>query len=139
MGLEVWADLRPRTSSQAVTDKLRAYGAASSQIGLSARHEQGWRKNNRAENSRQPTRRREAQDAAFRPDFCLIFAPCGYDDPEILPTREPRPVSKALMTDTPPRRDAHDFDGVADYSRRGASYVKTSTASREATVAMRSG
>src|SRR5271155_3141475 len=20
------------------------------------------------------------------PDFCLIFAPCGYDDPEILPT-----------------------------------------------------
>ena len=20
------------------------------------------------------------------PDFCLIFAPCGYDDPEILPS-----------------------------------------------------
>jgi hypothetical protein len=20
------------------------------------------------------------------PDFCLIFAPCGYDEPEILPT-----------------------------------------------------
>jgi hypothetical protein len=23
------------------------------------------------------------------PDFCLIFAPCGYDDPEILPSRKP--------------------------------------------------
>jgi hypothetical protein len=34
------------------------------------------------------------------PDFCLIFAPCGYDDPEILPTRKPRRVSKVLMADT---------------------------------------
>jgi putative transposase len=34
-----------------VTDKLRSYGAAKSEIGLSARHEQGLRKNNRAENS----------------------------------------------------------------------------------------
>ena len=41
-----------------VTDKLRSYGAARSEIGLSARHEQGLRKNNRAENSHQPTRRR---------------------------------------------------------------------------------
>ena len=37
-----------------VTDKLRSYGAAKSEIGLSARHEQGLRKNNRAENSHQP-------------------------------------------------------------------------------------
>ena len=35
-----------------VTDKLRSYGAAKSEIGLSARHEQGLRQNNRAENSR---------------------------------------------------------------------------------------
>jgi transposase-like protein len=42
-----------------VTDKLRSYGAAQSEIGLSARHEQGLRTNNRAENSHQPTRRRE--------------------------------------------------------------------------------
>jgi hypothetical protein len=42
-----------------VTDKLRSYGAARSEMGLSARHEQGLRKNNRAENSHQPTRRRE--------------------------------------------------------------------------------
>ncbi|MBV8106746.1 MAG: hypothetical protein JO223_19370 [Hyphomicrobiales bacterium] len=30
-----------------VTDKLRSYGAAKSEIGLSARHEHGLRKNNR--------------------------------------------------------------------------------------------
>src|SRR5271167_1127732 len=37
-----------------VTDKLRSYGAAKTQLGLSARHEQGLRKNNRAENSHLP-------------------------------------------------------------------------------------
>src|SRR5579863_1757368 len=42
-----------------VTDKLRSYGAKKSKIGLSARHKQGLRKNNRAENSHPPTRRRE--------------------------------------------------------------------------------
>ena len=46
-----------------VTDKLRSYGAARSEIGLSARHEQGLRKNNRAENSHQPTRGRERKMA----------------------------------------------------------------------------
>src|SRR3974377_1032059 len=34
-----------------VTDKLRSYGAAKSAMRLGARHEQGLRKNNRAENS----------------------------------------------------------------------------------------
>ena len=34
------------------------------------------------------------------PDFCLIFAPCGYDDPEILPSCKPQIVSKALTADT---------------------------------------
>jgi putative transposase len=37
-----------------VTDKLRSYGAAKAQIGLLGRHEQGLRKNNRAENPHQP-------------------------------------------------------------------------------------
>ena len=41
------------------TDKLRSYGAAFSEIGLTARHEQGLRKNNRAEVSHQPPPRRE--------------------------------------------------------------------------------
>src|SRR5580692_5274710 len=49
-----------------VTDKLRSYGAARSEIGLSARHEQGVRKNNRVENSHQPTRRRERKMQRFK-------------------------------------------------------------------------
>ena len=49
-----------------VTDKLRSYGAAIRQLGLSARHEQGQRRNNRAENSHQPTRRRERKMQRFK-------------------------------------------------------------------------
>jgi transposase-like protein len=49
-----------------VTDKLRSYDAAKAKIGLSARHERGLRKNNRAENSHQPTRRRERKMQRFK-------------------------------------------------------------------------
>jgi transposase-like protein len=49
-----------------VTDKLRSYGAAKAELGLSARHEQGLRANNRAENSHQPTRRRERKMQRFK-------------------------------------------------------------------------
>ncbi len=49
-----------------VTDKLRSYGAAKTQLGLSARHEQGLRKNNRAGNSHLPVRRRERKMQRFK-------------------------------------------------------------------------
>jgi transposase-like protein len=49
-----------------VTDKLRSYGAAIWKLGLSASHEQGQRQNNRAENSHQPTRRRERKMQRFK-------------------------------------------------------------------------
>jgi putative transposase len=42
-----------------ITDKLRSYGAARAKMGLRVEHRQHKRLNNRAENSRQPTRRRE--------------------------------------------------------------------------------
>jgi putative transposase len=42
-----------------VTDRLRANGAAARELGLSAEHIQGKRKNNRAESSHVPIRRRE--------------------------------------------------------------------------------
>ena len=48
-----------------VTDKLGSYGAARRKLGLEARHEQGLRKNNRAENSYQPVRRRERKMERF--------------------------------------------------------------------------
>jgi transposase-like protein len=49
-----------------VTDRLRSYGAAQRELGLSARHEQGLRKNNRAENSHLPVRRRERKIQRFK-------------------------------------------------------------------------
>ena len=49
-----------------VTDKLGSYGAAQRELRLSYRHEQGLRKNNRAENSHQPVRRRERKQQRFK-------------------------------------------------------------------------
>src|SRR5215210_3477169 len=48
------------------TDKLRSFGAAFAEIGLAARNEQGLRKNNRAEVSHQPLRRRERKMQRFK-------------------------------------------------------------------------
>src|SRR3981189_2406529 len=49
-----------------VTDKLRSYGAAFRHIRLACHHEQGLRKNNRAENSHQVVRRRERKMQRFK-------------------------------------------------------------------------
>ncbi len=49
-----------------VTDELRSYGAAARDLGLENRHERGRWKNNRAENSHQPTRRRERKMQRFK-------------------------------------------------------------------------
>ncbi|MEO6380648.1 MAG: IS6 family transposase [Nitrobacter sp.] len=48
-----------------VTDDLRSYGAAARELGLSRRHERRRWHNNRAENSHQPTRRRERKMQGF--------------------------------------------------------------------------
>src|ERR1700724_2735028 len=48
------------------TDKLGSYGAAVRHLRLTCRHEQGLRKNNRAENSHQVVRRRERKMQRFR-------------------------------------------------------------------------
>jgi putative transposase len=49
-----------------VTDRLASYGCARRQLGMGARHEQGLRKNNRAENSHQAVRRRERKMQRFK-------------------------------------------------------------------------
>jgi transposase-like protein len=49
-----------------VTDRLRSYGAAARELGLCAEHIQGKRKNNRAESSHVPIRRRERKMQGFR-------------------------------------------------------------------------
>ena len=49
-----------------VTDKLRSYACALRRLRLTCRHEQGLRKNNRAENSHQAVRRREHKLQRFK-------------------------------------------------------------------------
>jgi len=49
-----------------VTDRLGSYGAALRELGLSHIHDVGGRKNNRAENSHLPIRRRERKAQRFR-------------------------------------------------------------------------
>ena len=49
-----------------VTDDLRSYSAAVRELGIEHRHERGRWKNNRAENSHQPTRRREHKMQRFK-------------------------------------------------------------------------
>jgi len=49
-----------------VTDDLRSHGSAARELGLESRRERGRWKNNRAENSHQPTRRREREMQRFK-------------------------------------------------------------------------
>jgi putative transposase len=49
-----------------VTDQLRSYAAAKSELRLTARHERGLRRNNRVENSHLPVRRRERKMQRFK-------------------------------------------------------------------------
>ena len=49
-----------------VTDDLRSYSAAARDLGIEHLHERGRWKNNRAENSHQPTRRRERKMQRFK-------------------------------------------------------------------------
>ena len=49
-----------------VTDDLRSYRAVVHDLGIESRHERGRWKNNRAENSHQPTRRRERKMQRFK-------------------------------------------------------------------------
>ncbi len=49
-----------------ITDDLRSYGAAARDLGIEKRHQRGRWRNNRAENSHQPTRRRERKMQGFK-------------------------------------------------------------------------
>jgi transposase-like protein len=54
------------TPERLTTDKLRSHCVAFGKLQLTAIHEQGLRKNNRAESSHQPTRRRERKMQRFK-------------------------------------------------------------------------
>lgn len=68
--------------TQVTTGELRSYEAAFHEICLSARHEQGRRKNNRAEVSHQPLRRCERKMQRFKSPgsaqrFVAMHAACN--------------------------------------------------------------
>jgi len=87
-----------------VTDKLRSYGAAKSEIGLSARHDQGSRKNNRAENSHQPTRRRERKMQRFKsPGSAQPSASCPFTPLSSTPSTSSaisHPATRSVSSET---------------------------------------
>jgi transposase-like protein len=72
-----------------VTDDLRSYRAAARDLGIENHHERGKWKNNRVENSHQPTRRRELelfgraptmygqQNGVAHYPFCDVPMQCG--------------------------------------------------------------
>jgi hypothetical protein len=52
--------------NQLITDDLRSYGVAARELGIESHHERGRWRNNRVENSHQPTRRRERKMQGFK-------------------------------------------------------------------------
>jgi putative transposase len=57
---------RNKRAALKLMDDLRSYAAAASDLGITRRHERGRWRNNRAENSHQPTRRREYKMQGFK-------------------------------------------------------------------------
>src|ERR1019366_8105551 len=71
-----------------ITDDLRSYGAGARDLGIENRHERGRWKNNRAENSHQPTRRRERKMQRFKSPGSAVavgtrVTPCPRADPGV--------------------------------------------------------
>jgi transposase-like protein len=86
-----------------ITDDLRSYATAARDLGIEKHHERGRSKNNRVENSHQPTRRRDRKMQGFKSPT-ISLNPCS----RLQHLR--RPTSSDISVDTPqlPRRgDGH--------------------------------
>jgi putative transposase len=107
-----------------VTDDLRSYGAACRDLGNSHLHERGRWRNNRAENSHQPTRRRERKMQGFKStdqpsDFSHSTRPPTTPStfsaisppPARTESSEPRPCRRGARS--PPRLEPSGVDGFA--------------------------
>ena len=83
-----------------ITDKLASYGAAKKEVMPSVEHRQHKGLNNRAENSHQPTRRRERQTKRFKSAGqaqCFLCAHDGVNNPSIFVATTSPPASTALQ------------------------------------------
>src|SRR5437870_3011137 len=101
-----------------VTDKLRSYAAAFRRLRLACPHEQGLRKNNRAENSHQAVRRRERKLQRVQ-----VASICS-----VLPEHARR-SSKHLQPATPPHLPVH-ITGLPSRSHRTVARCRRSGMTR---------
>ncbi len=105
-----------------VTDDLRSYSAAVRELGIERHHERGRWKNNRAENSHQPTRRRERKMQRFKSP--------GSAETSFNPRRRlqhlQRPTPSHLSPNAPRASRCCD-DHVADRSRGGLTIPEVPT------------
>jgi transposase-like protein len=97
-----------------VTDDLRSYGAAASDLGIADRHDRGRWCNNRVENSHQPTRRREREDPRVQERWVrakISVHSCSS------PQHLQRPAPSHLSKNTPSLQGLGDADMARN--RRG--------------------
>ena len=105
-----------------VTDDLWSYAAAARDLGIEHLHERGRWKNNRAENSHQPTRRRERKMQRFK-------SACSAQEISLSPRRHvqhfqrPTPSHVSSITPRAPRRgDGHMARGRCGRMKIGTPY-----------------
>jgi transposase-like protein len=90
-----------------VTDDLRSYRAAAGELGIAGRHDRGRWRNNRAENSHQPIRRRERKMQGFKSaGSAQRFLSTHAGNPKHLQ----RPASSHLSTNAPSLQSGGDAD-----------------------------
>jgi putative transposase len=108
-----------------VTDDLRSYGAAAHDLGIESRHQRGRWKNNRAENSHQPTRRRERKMQRFKsPGSAQKFLSTHAAVYNTLNVKRPTP---SHLSPNAPRASRCGDDHVADGGRSGLTIPEAST------------
>jgi transposase-like protein len=107
------------------TGDLRSYAAAARNLGSEHPHERGRWENNRAENSHQPTRRRERKMQRFK-------SACSAQEISLSPRRHvqhfqrPTPSHVSSITPcAPPRGDEHMARGRCGRMKIGTPYVRS--------------
>jgi hypothetical protein len=110
--------------SVVTTDRLRSYGAAFADLGLAARHEQGLRKNNRAEVSHRPVRRRERKMQRFKsPGSAQRFV--SAHAPACNTFRRVQHVQRPALPDLPPHAARLPCGGDGAVARGGSDRARS--------------